>query len=152
MSLEQVLQEEFAGSFYDGLAADAAFAAFTIGRDVVTQEQRLKLFTVSDVLSLVGQPSMARLVMLPSLTDIRDKIQQNDREGVLLWGAMLTAAGTITEQEAAAISAVCQATEAVDVTNHEDARILSAFAGLADFPNTITREQFDAAWSAAGRA
>lgn len=152
MSVEEVLQSEFEKPDYDGMTADAAFAAFTVGRDVVTQEQRLKPFTVSDVLSLVGQLSMAKLVMLPSLTDIRDKIQQNDREGVLLWGAMLTAAGTITEQEAAAISAVCQSTESVDVTTREDARILAAFVGLADFPNTISREQFDAAWAAAGRS
>lgn len=152
MTIEQALQEEFAHSRYEGVDADDAFDLFTAGRSVVNTEQQLKPFTVGEVLSLCGQQSLAKLVALPCLTDIRDKIQQNDREGVMLWGQVLTAAGTITQQEANAIAAICQATEEVEVTTEEMPRLFAAFAGRANFPNGITREQFDAAWAAAGRS
>lgn len=151
MTIEQVFQEEFSHSRYDGVDADDAFDLFTLGRSVVTTEQQLKPFTVGDVLSLCGQESLARLVMLPSLTDIRDKIEANDRDSLLLWCQFLAGAGTITTSEATAIAAVCQATETAEVETEESPRIHTAFAGHAGFPNEITREQFDAAWAAAGR-
>jgi hypothetical protein len=152
VTVDQVLQSEFANSFYNGMTADDAFAAFTAGRSVTTTEQQLKPFTVGEVLSLCGQGSLAKLLLLPCLTDIRDKIQQNDREGVMLWGTVLTAGGVITQGEAEEIAAVCQATESVEVETVEDPRVFAAFAGKADFPNMIDRAQFDAAWAAAGRS
>ena len=151
MTIEQVLQDEFAGSFYDLMSDDDAFFVFTSGWTLKTIEQRPKPFTVSQVLALCSQASLAKLVMLPSLTDIRDKIEANDGDSLLLWCQFLAGAGTITTSEATAIAAACQATETAEVETEESPRIHTAFAGHAGFPNEITREHFDAAWAAAGR-
>ncbi len=146
-----VLDEELRESLYDSLTADEAFAFFNEGRDVTNTVERPVPLTVAGVLAGISQESASKLVMLPSLTDIRDKIQANDLEGVLLWGQLLAMADIITPEEATAIQAACVLTEKVEVTTREDARVIVAFVGHAGFPNQIDREAFDAAWSQAGR-
>lgn len=61
--------------------------------------------TLAGVMSLLSPASIAKLVANPNLTDIRDKIKDQDITGVSLWGQMLLAGEVITADEHTAITA-----------------------------------------------
>lgn len=61
--------------------------------------------TLIGILSLLSEESIQKLVVNPNLTDIRDKISEQDFIGVQMWGQMLVAGSQITTEEYANIVA-----------------------------------------------
>ena len=72
---------------------------------------RLKPLTIERLLVALTQPSIAKLIAWPHLTDLRDKVAANDRLGVGLWGQLLVASGYITPDEYNLIGAALAETE-----------------------------------------
>lgn len=150
---QQMLADHLKGDAYGGKARDEAYAAFHSRPPVKSETvQKPRPMTITGVISLLSQASVARLVVNPNLTDIRDKIQQQDYQGIALWGGLLAAGGQITPDELAAIQAALSATDSVTVvTETGPAPIEVLSMATSGFPNRVTADEFAAAWSAAGR-
>ena len=152
MLVEERLVSEFSLPFYDGMTAEQALQVFNDGRTVESTAVVPKQLTIAGVLGLLSQPSISKLVALPSLTDIRDKIQQGDAGGVALWGQVLVASGIITQDEGVAIAAKLTETEEKTVEQYDPPRCSQALAGVPGAPNRLDQADFQDVWTKAGRS
>lgn len=149
--IEDILKQELLNSHYNGMSADEAFASLTNGRKIKTVSQKNVPLSLPSIMAVCSSQSLGKLVTLPCLTDIRDKIQNNDRDGVKLWGQLLAAAGIITPEECQEITRICGLVADIETFIDEPPRMIGVFNGNPDFKNTITRSQFDTAWLSTGR-
>lgn len=70
-----------------------------------------KAFLTHDLMSLLDAPALAKIQSLPSLARLLDDIELGVSSRLDNWLALLTVGGTITTNQAAALSGVIHATE-----------------------------------------
>lgn len=145
--LKDKLIAELSSPVYAGLSESQAFALLNDPRTVTTTTEKLKTLTVGGILSALAPGSVQKLLLLPCLLDVRDKIQAQDRDGVCLWAQVLAMGGAITSDEAAAVIAALAETEDVTTTETVPPRINTEFGGVAGMPNCIRSDEFTALWA-----
>lgn len=138
------LLDELRSPVYAGLSESAAYSLLNDPQPVT--ETRSKPLTVAGVMSALSQASIAKLLPLPCLIDVRDKIQSQDSEGVGLWAQVLAMGGVITQQEAGSVMASLDETEDV-VTGEKPPRINTEFGGVTGMPNRLKQADFAELWA-----
>lgn len=98
------------------------------------------------------QASLPSLLELPALTDMRDKVLAQDREGVGFWAAALALGGKITAEEKAAIDGLLAATVQPPpvVKYHKSRFVTSGLKYRPEFPNKIRPSDVQAALALGG--
>ncbi len=92
------------------IVGDADLKALAIaGRDgdiarAMSATSTAQPLTISGLLGGLSQASAAKLIVLPSLTDLRDMVLSGDVAGVGLWVAFYAKAGVVTAEEAATVN------------------------------------------------
>lgn len=145
--LKEKLIAELGSPVYAGLSESQAFALLNDPQIVATTTKQPKTLTVEGVLSALAPGSVAKLLPLPCLLDVRDKIQAQDRAGVGLWAQVLAMGGAISPAEAGAVIAALSESESVTATETVPPRINTEFGGVAGMPNRIKPDQFAALWA-----
>jgi len=143
---QALLRTELHQSVYTGLTADRAFALLNNPQTVTTSQTVPVTMDVAALLGQLSAGSVKNLANWPHLTDLRDKIQSQDQQGVALWGQILVAAGLITQTEHDAVVATISQTTTRQIQTVEPPRVMTSFVGEAGFPNYIERADFDAVW------
>lgn len=93
---------------------DASIAAMLNVPSVANPTQRptvAKPFTARDLMGVLGQPEQAKLLMLPSLARLLDDIVTGSLVPLENWVIMLRSGDFITQEQAAGLFAIIQATE-----------------------------------------
>jgi hypothetical protein len=138
------IKTELSREEYRGINAQQAYALLHDPRPEKATGVVPKPLSIARLLEVLSPETIARLADWPHLTDLRDKIVADDREGVALWGQLLVAAGKITTEEFNAVSSELTATEDTETTELLPPRIVTAFRGIAGMPNAIPFEEFAA--------
>lgn len=142
--LKSKLIAELSGPAYAGLSESQAYGLLNDPQPVT--ETRPKMLTVEGVMAGLSQASIANLLTLPCLIDVRDKIQSQDRPGVALWAQVLAMGGAITQPEAVVVIASLQESETVE-TGESPPRINTQFGGIPGMPNRLKPDVFAELWS-----
>jgi len=142
--LKALLLAELRSPVYAGLSESEAFGRLNDPQPVTGT--RAKPLTVAGVMSLLSPASVAKLLPLPCLIDVRDKIQGQDRDGVALWAQVLAMGAVITAEEAGSVVASLEATEVVDAGTLPP-RINTEFGGVPGMPNRLKPEVFAELWA-----
>lgn len=140
------LIKELKNPIYAELTQDEGWDKLT--KPTVTTVKKTKQVPVSvSLFSLLSAESLTKVIDSQAIMlDIRDKIKEGDIQGVVIWGQILVKTGKITQEEFDGISAELGKTQEYDVSTSTPPRF-ETFAGVPGFPNEISREDFNNAWS-----
>lgn len=144
--LKSKLIAELSSPVYAGLSESQAYGLLNDPQVVTTTSQQPKALTVESVLAALSAGSVAKLLPLPCLLDVRDKIQAQDRQGVGLWANVFAMGGAIAAQEVAGVMSVLTATEDVTTSETVPPRISTEFGGVNGMPNRLKPEDFAELW------
>lgn len=150
-AMHDALKAELQRDVYSGLTRQQAWDLLHLPQTTVTTVTQPVPMTLEAVMGAIGT-GLAAVLELPSFTDLRDKVQNQDRQGIGLYATALQIAGKIDDTQKAAVLAIVSATEDVQVETVHDARICRAFIGVTAMPNVIADTDFDAAWAEIGGA
>lgn len=133
------LAAELQDSRYSGKTPDEIVAILHAKPEIRTpQPPKLAELTLIAVLSILSDASATNLSKLPLFTDVRDKIKQQDREGVGMYALFLAKAGAITAEEAISIGQLLAETvEQPEVVTVGKSRFELALKFVPGFPNKV---------------
>lgn len=106
--------------------------------EVVTQPvTRPKVLTVEWLLSGLTPESLVKLMAWPHLTDLRDMVVRQDREGAARWASLLAGTGFVSVPEAGAVLSKLTETEQTEVVDTLMPPIFRAYSGIPYARNSV---------------
>lgn len=141
-----ILLTELRTELYNNKTVDQAYELFHATSETVSINSPIEI-SISTLLSKLSLESIGKLVAWPSLPDLRNKIIQNDKSGVVLWGQLLLLGGIITQNEFNDIYSYVNSTENKNINIEKASRISIISSGVGGFPNKISIDDFTIAWN-----
>lgn len=143
------LTAELALPLYDNKTQAEGFALLNATESIVTETKSVP-FTLAELLAFLTTESKAKLVDWLGLVDLRDLVKAQDHAGVIAWLAFITGTKIEKPEYDKAYDHLTR-TQEVQTVIPIQARVWDVVRAIPNGPNSVTEEQFAAAWTAAGR-
>lgn len=143
-TIQERLIEELMLPIYDNKTKEEAYIRFNAGTETSVKTVP-KTIVLDDLLLMLSQESLTKMIDWPMIGDLRDKVMSQDVIGVIKWLGAIRGI-KITNEEFQTAYEYLTSTQSVEVVNDITPRVWNVIKAIPSGPNYVTEAQFNSAW------
>lgn len=142
--IQERLIEELSLSLYDNKTMEDGYAFLNSPIQTIVNTGP-RTITLDDLLLMLSQDSLSKLIDWPMIGDLRDKVMSQDILGVIKWLGAIRGI-KITNEEFDLAYQYLTATQSIETSIPITPRVCNIIKAIPGGPNYITEAQFNSAW------